>query len=64
MSVDFDLVPELLQIAAAGDGSREGVTSDWSVRLERDGFTDADIDPGDGPGGMCSASISVARQSG
>ena len=47
--VDFDLLPELLQIAAAGDGSREGVTSDWSARLERGGFTDADIDPEDGP---------------
>ena len=47
--VDFDLLPELLQMAAAGAGSREGVTSDWSARLERGGFTDADIDPEDGP---------------
>ena len=57
--VDFDLLPDLLQIAAAGDGSREGVTSDWSARLERGGFTDADIDHGDRPAGI-SVADSVA----
>lgn len=42
--VDFDLLPDLLSLAAAGNLSREEATEDWSRHLFQHGISHAHID--------------------
>ena len=47
MFADFDLLPDLLSLAAAADRSREEVTADWSRYLAQHGFSHEHIEEDD-----------------